>query len=616
MTAPADRPFAPEELSAALIERGLLGRGQKLNLVEYPSGFLRLHDARRWHFRVSDAKADLCHLIVGLNLARIHDRAARFAQACPALVCRPLHFWERKDGLGFLCLEHFAGDSLDHAVEQGRCTSSQWLDRTRQAQALLAKTGQESSAEALTREVQALVDEACSYPGLSPFDAQLLRGPAQQAILAGALSEPIIRQWTNGDFAGRNLLIGDNGDVRLIDYEYAEPTHFKGGDWLRLFQFSTLPAGLDPKLVPELEAARQPWQEVHFWVHHLTQLKHAGSDPAVNQHVAEAVAGLFRAIGRAAPAAKAESPASLLINLASAELTRLDALAVERTAWARALESEVKAREDVVKERSDWGKALDLELTKARESLDKLTAEYAERTSWARSIEAELAQTRETYRQLHDEFTERTKWALSLRDNLEKTQAESREWERKATEVTRERDQLTALLEDRSKLIERLGSELQAIRHACAALATLLPFEPAKGEILLLEKCLVTVATLRQEIAERAAATGKVAAAELNATLRAETAESEIRRLTVALQEAQVHLDGLLMHAAERQRLLNTSEAARDAAEASGRGREKELTSALAQLERARENLARFEQSWICRLVAGSAPKPNPPIST
>ncbi len=80
-----------------------------------------------------------------------------------------------------------------------------WLEKVRQAQELLAKTRLDSNEAQLSQEVGALVDEVSSFPGLSSFDVQFLRGPVQAVILAGALAESPSRQWTNGDFVGRNL---------------------------------------------------------------------------------------------------------------------------------------------------------------------------------------------------------------------------------------------------------------------------------------------------------------------------------------------------------------------------------------------------------------------------
>jgi hypothetical protein len=195
----------------------------------------------------------------------------------------------------------------------------------------------------LIQEVQSLVDEACSFPGLSRFDQQLLREVAQRAILTSASWGPLIRRWSNGDFVGRNLLVNAQGDLRLIDYEHAALTHFGSGDWVRLVPFSKVPSGFDETLLPEIVAARQPCTEVHCWMHQLALLKAVEPTPSVRQHVADVAGWLFSALGRAQSATPATEGHSLLLRLAAEHNERTATWLRQSTAWAKSLEQEIHA---------------------------------------------------------------------------------------------------------------------------------------------------------------------------------------------------------------------------------------------------------------------------------
>ena len=338
-----EQPYDLSELRANLVVARLVAPTATLRLEEHQPTFPRRNAYRRWHYRVNSDQGILCHLVVGRGLATVHTRAEDLAAACPELVCRPLCFWQRADGMGFLCLDHFEGESLDSLVAQGRCPASRWVAFVRHAQSLLEGTSQPSTASQLIQEVQTLVDEVSSFPGLSPFDVQLLREVAQPAILTPALQGPLVRRWSNGDFVGRNLLVNAQGDLRLIDYEHAALTHFGSVDWVRLWPFSTIPSGLDETNMPEITAARQPGAEVHCWMHQLALLKAVEPTPAVMQHVADVVGWLFSALGRAQTATPAAEGHSLLLRLAAEHNERTATWLRQCTAWAKSLEQEIHA---------------------------------------------------------------------------------------------------------------------------------------------------------------------------------------------------------------------------------------------------------------------------------
>lgn len=335
----SDLPFSAIEVDTNLVTGGLLAPGEHISLKEYvPTTALRRMPLRRWHYRVNSKAGVVCHLIVGLRLSEMRTRVEAIAAACPKLTCRPLLFWERKDGMGFLCLEHFEGESLDRWVEQGRCSATQWLEHVRHAQADLQRTSQPSSEAHLIEEVQSLVERVCDFPGFTNLDARILREVAQPAILANASGDAQTCRWTNGDFAGRNLLLNSEGELRLIDYEYAAPTHFGEADWLRLMRFSAIPPGVDENVVSEIKSSRQAGNEILCWLQHLSLLKQVEPTEAVMQHVADTISWLFAAINRATPDSTATS---LLIKLAGERQHRMDLLLHESATWAKSLEKQL-----------------------------------------------------------------------------------------------------------------------------------------------------------------------------------------------------------------------------------------------------------------------------------
>ena len=384
-TAPAAQPYDLRQLEVSLAEKGLIKRGAKLDLVAYQPAFARRKEQGRWHYRVDVQHQTVCHLIVGTQLTQLHVRAAGFFKACPKLACQPLAFWESPGEFSHLCLEHFSGQSLDAAVQSGKCTDRQWLEYVRATQALLALTAQPSDKASLEREVQELIDDVSAFPGFTRADTMLLRELVQPRLIEGRLSEKLTRQWSNGDFVGRNLLINAQGDVRLIDYEYAAPTHFGQTDWLRLAQFSNLPKSLTISSIKEFQQSRQPWLEVHLWLSHLSHLRGISSSPETDLHVARSISLFFRAIRNSSDQTVSTGQHSYLIDALSGYERQLESLVQQRTTWAE---------------------SLDAALMRARTAHSEKAKLAEERTAWAQKLNAELKITREENKQLQSRLTE------------------------------------------------------------------------------------------------------------------------------------------------------------------------------------------------------------------
>ena len=384
-TASAVQPYDLQQLGVVLAENGLIKRGEALSLDPYEPAYARRRKDRRWHYRVSSRQQTLCHLVVGTHLAPLYARVEGFFKACPKLVCRPLLFWEQADGLGYLCLEHFPGQSLDAAVQAGQCTAELWLAAVRNAQDLLMRTAQPATSESLQREVHELIGNVSAFPGFSSADTMLLREAVQPLLINGSLSEKLMLRWSNGDFVGRNLLINEQGEVRLIDYEYAGCTHYGQGDWLRLIEFSTLPKPLDFSSIKELKKARKPWLEIHLWLHHLSHLKNVLPSSETKRHVARSISQFFIAVRSASNRSHSASKPSFLLDSLSGHQTEVESLLRERTAWAA---------------------SLDTALAKARAAHSEKAKLAEERTAWAQKLNAQLKITREENKRLQAKLTE------------------------------------------------------------------------------------------------------------------------------------------------------------------------------------------------------------------
>ncbi len=474
----------PDEVQRRLIKAGLIKSRTKIRLEGYPAAYVRQSQARRWNYRVTTGDRVVCHLVAGLALAEIHHQANEFWHARPDLVCQPLLFWESADGTGFLCLEHFDGRSLDALVGSGDMTADKWTETVRRAEALLVQTTRPSTSACFQEEVHKVLAEANSLPGLTPIDAGLLNDLVRPVLLKAANSASPVAQWTNGDFTGGNLLINEKGEIRLIDYEYAQLTHFRSADWLRLAHFSVLPPGLDLEALPELRAARQPAQELHFWVSHLAHLQHVEMENESKDHRSEVIGRLFQAFALATSGGAARAESSLILRALAERQIKSDAVVKQRTEWAGSLERDLQAarvahdaKTAEALERTTWARQLEAEIAETRVLLDERTRDATERTLWAQTMEADLVQTRTLLAQRSQELDERTKWARAMEADLSRMTSErnaqftmTRSLEKDLGDARQHFDNLTREHAERTAWAKSLEGELDAAKVKFAEL--------------------------------------------------------------------------------------------------------------------------------------------------
>jgi hypothetical protein len=99
---------------------------------------------------------------------------------------------------------------------------------------------------------------------------------------------------------------------------------------------------------------------------------------------------------------------------------------------------------------------------------------------------------------------------------------------------------------------------------------------------------MATIANLHRDLAVKNAEIHAGIAINIGTELRAEMAESDALRLTTALKEAQLYLDGLLLHTAGLQQRSNSLAAAKQDVD-------QQLNSSIAELQATRMELARYE---------------------
>ena len=215
------------------------------------------------------------------------------AAACADIVPRQ-RFHAQLPGCEVLAEDFFAGATLDAAVRTH--ANGTILAALTTVARSLAATEQSSSEAARRQEWREWTEELTALPNWRPEERALLTNALLPALYSALATTPAATRWSNGDFLPANLLLGNDGSVRLIDAEFARRTHFFAEDAVRFRVLSSL-LRERPDLDQPGAAPASPglvWH-LYFWLRQL-QLEATHNNPAYLERVLPARLGVIRSL--------------------------------------------------------------------------------------------------------------------------------------------------------------------------------------------------------------------------------------------------------------------------------------------------------------------------------
>lgn len=223
---------------ASLVEAALTQAGRPVASGQLEFRAIAGNPDRKDHqtlrrYAICRQNAPLALLILGPELAQLENRIALFARHHPAISC-PIIAANTASQPGYILTEYFAGQNAADALSNPAIGETGVVQALEKLAKIYAASERPSTADAAKAELDALLDQVAAIPFWTPLDRSFLQtvvAPlAKQLLLT---REPHIRV-TNGDLALQNLLIAEDGSLRVIDCEQAAETHFFAEDWLRL----------------------------------------------------------------------------------------------------------------------------------------------------------------------------------------------------------------------------------------------------------------------------------------------------------------------------------------------------------------------------------------------
>jgi hypothetical protein len=464
--------ISPDWVGDQLLDLGVVSSLSGVHLQPLPRNPERLDYLTRQAFRLWSGRKTVCFLLIGAGLENIWRRARAFSRACPNIATKPL-FLQRTIRADFLGLEFVDGGTLEEAVFDGRLSLPESGNAALAVFSALESTFRDSTASAAHAELKQFFASVLSCPIFGNIDGGFLRDVIFPWVRAGAIGRPARTRWTNGDLVAQNIIFDEQGNPRLVDYEFAQRTHFFSEDVLRWRRYSQVHKDIFDQKLP----STAPWLEAFFLLRQ-TVLESQIANPQLSIDGAKERVWRLREL-----ASEAHSQFRASLFLKPLAQSRLDESEAERARLAGALSAQqtrIQELDAEVVKRGEWGLGLEANLTAAIRRAAELQALVEERTKWAQNLDLEIAQLRtavEIARADRDQFAKkiadadpaiaaqqahiqeldaevvrRGEWALGLEANLKAANGRAAE--------------LQALVEERTKSEQNLDLEIAQLRAA------------------------------------------------------------------------------------------------------------------------------------------------------
>ena len=188
---------------------------------------------RKRSYRFSDKNGLDLLLTCSKDLQETYNNSRLFHKALPSLTCQPKFIVKglEYDLIGY---DFFDGKPLDQVFAQSKISEPQVRKIIDNLKKYLLNIERPSSTDAMQSEFNAFIEVFYSNENLSKTDVEIFKNEIIPYIQNFILNTNPCLRWSSGDLIARNILINENFDYRIIDYEFAHETHFFNEDWIRL----------------------------------------------------------------------------------------------------------------------------------------------------------------------------------------------------------------------------------------------------------------------------------------------------------------------------------------------------------------------------------------------
>jgi len=208
----------------------------EIDLISELDQSAQLVEAQKRFYKLRLKINQTIHLTIVKEKSDIFEKANSFSALFPTITCKPL-FYEQVESYYLFGQEFFEGIPIHQSMEKDFLNHKEAEKILINLSSTLQKEIKDSTIDSLNDEITILCSKVLK--NLKGHDQEIVQTIIFPYLTHKKVDPPLQKRWTNGDLAGRNILVNKNKDYKIIDYEFARETHFYEEDWLRLSIYSS-----------------------------------------------------------------------------------------------------------------------------------------------------------------------------------------------------------------------------------------------------------------------------------------------------------------------------------------------------------------------------------------
>ena len=232
-------PLNTEKFKQKLIEKSLITSNQKVSCIPIESTFLRkdYQSLERYKIEVDGNKKFI--LRTSADLKWLFDKYNLFDQSFTNLTPK-VYLYYTEDNTDYLIEEFIQGITLEEFIKANPEKETQTVANVMSLHENLNKQTTVSTYEDACKEIEILINSFASLSYITNVDFGLIHSIVKSELFVLLAKRNLFKQrLSQADFIDRNMILTTNGEIRLVDLEFAKKTHFYKEEIIRFFNYSS-----------------------------------------------------------------------------------------------------------------------------------------------------------------------------------------------------------------------------------------------------------------------------------------------------------------------------------------------------------------------------------------
>jgi len=232
-------PLNTEKFIQKLIEKSLITSNQTVSCIPIESAFLRkdFRSLERYKIQVDGNKKFI--LRTAADLKWLFDKYSLFEHSFNTLTPK-VYLYYTEDNTDYLIEEFIQGITVEEFIKANPEKEEETVAKVISLHENLNKQTTVSTYENACKEMEVLINSFASLNYITNVDFGLIHSIVKSELnILLSKRNVFAERISQADFIDRNMIVTPNGEIRLVDLEFAKKTHFYKEEIIRFFNYSS-----------------------------------------------------------------------------------------------------------------------------------------------------------------------------------------------------------------------------------------------------------------------------------------------------------------------------------------------------------------------------------------